>query len=190
MNLELFDQIYFARMNFNILDVKERLQDRYRWPKYYTENQESIWSRKNQATIKILLENQEYEDVFEPDDYVDWKKVIKMYDAGHTIILSRVEYLFLDIAKITNLLNAEYGEVTANLYAGKGTKTVSFESHDHNYNVIVKNVSGKSIWKIDENEYFLDDQASIYFKANTMHCVTQIIEPKLSITFNLPVNYK
>jgi len=189
MNQNLFDQIYFSKISFNMNDVKERLQDRYRWPRHYLENKNSLWSRKNQTTIKVLLEDQECEDVFDFDNYVDWKKVIRLYDSGYTIVVSGVEYLFSDISKITNLLNYEYGEITANLYAGKGTRTTSFEYHDHSYQVLVKNVVGKSIWKINDVETILEDQQAIYFKEHIFHCVKQIIEPKLSITFNIPPSF-
>lgn len=173
-------------MNFNILDVKERLQDRFRWPRFYMESPARSWSREGETTVKVLLEDEQNCGVYLNDNYLDSNKVIHLYDAGYTIVVSGVEYLFSDISKITNLLNYEYGEVTANLYAGKGTRSTSFEYHDHPYQVLVKNIAGKSIWKIGETEGQLEDQQAIYFKEHTFHCVSKIIEPKLSITFNIP----
>lgn len=164
-----------------------RILDRYRWPIEYIENPESFWSRKNKSSIEVFLENGTVSaNFFLNDNYVHSEKVLEYYTLGHTVIISKVEYISEDVAKITRILNEHYRDVTANIYWGKGTSSISFPLHDHNYHVLVKNVSGKSIWTVGDKEILLENQYALYFDAFTKHSVNKIIEPKLSITFNLP----
>ena len=68
---------------------------------------------------------------------------------------------------------------------GNGKKSVSFEKHQHDYPVIVKNIYGTSKWIIDNKEVILGNQDVIWFDKNTDHQVIEISEPKLSMTCNL-----
>jgi hypothetical protein len=187
MNEKLFNAID----NFNINDINEkfligRILDRYRWPSQYINSWTSLWSR-DCPSVEVLLNNTTQSGNFYlNDDYLNSKKVLEYYDLGHTVILSRVDYFSEDTTKITELLNDHYGEVTANIYWSKGSSSVSFPLHDHNYHVLVKNICGKSVWTIADQEILLENQQALYFDAHTQHCVKEILEPKISITFNIP----
>jgi hypothetical protein len=76
-------------------------------------------------------------------------------------------------------------EINTNCYLSKGTKCVSFPSHKHDYAVIIKNVFGKSEWEIDSNRYLLENQNVFFIDKCKWHCVKEIDNFKLSITFNL-----
>ena len=74
-----------------------------------------------------------------------------------------------------------------NFYFGNGKKSVSFDKHQHDYSVLVKNVYGKSKWIIDEEEKVLENQDILWFDKNINHQVIEINTPKLSITCNIDV---
>ena len=94
--------------------------------------------------------------------------------------------LFPDTIPIALALGQYVGkEINGNAYFSKGLKSISFDAHSHDYPVFVKNIYGKVKWVIDNNEVILQKQDSVFFKEHTTHQVTEIIEPRLSITFNL-----
>ena len=53
--------------------------------------------------------------------------------------------------------------IICNFYFGNGKKSISFDKHDHDYPVIVKNIYGESKWIIDEKEVVLKNQECIWF---------------------------
>ena len=75
--------------------------------------------------------------------------------------------------------------VNCNFYFGNGKKSISFNKHQHEYPVIVKNIYGNSKWIIDEKEVILKDQDVIWFDKNIDHQVVSINKPKLSMTCNI-----
>lgn len=185
MNNKIFDQIENINLSFAIDDLMERISDRYRWPRHYLKHVGG-WNYDNVPSIKAILQNdEEFFDFYLDDGYVDANKVHDMYNNGYTLVLSRVQYLFNDISKITDILMNEYGNATANIYVGKGTSAVSFKDHTHPYSVLVKNVQGKSVWVLNNEEFIMNDQHALFFGPNVTHRVDRIIEPKLSITFNI-----
>jgi hypothetical protein len=185
MNNKIFNQIENVNLSFTIDDLMERISDRYRWPRHYLKHVGG-WNYDNVPSIKAILQNdEEFFDFYLDDGYVDANKVHDMYNNGYTLVLSRVQYLFNDISQITDILMNEYGNATANIYVGKGTSAVSFKDHTHPYSVLVKNVQGKSVWVLNNEEFIMNDQHALFFGPNVTHRVDRIIEPKLSITFNI-----
>jgi len=172
-----------ARINLEIKekDILDRIQDRYRWPYTYP------YDKLPQPSIECINpDGTTHQDFFHKDGWVDSKKAIDLYQEGYTLILSRVHMLFPGIIPISMELGKYVGkEINGNAYFSKGLKSVSFEAHSHNYPVFVKNIYGEVKWIIDGQEIILKEQDAIYFKENTTHQVVEIIEPRLSITFNL-----
>ena len=160
--------------------ILERIRDRYRWPKGYP---------TGCPTLERIAGEDGYkeQDFFSPiDNCLLYDKFLKLYSQGHTFVISGVQYLFNDIADITDRLNKEFGiEVNSNIYISKGSKVVSYPYHQHDYSVIIKNIEGSSKWMIDNKEYTLEDQNVFFIDKFKWHCVKEIQEFKLSITFNL-----
>lgn len=176
----LLQFIYDMKINIEESAVIERVRDRYRWPRLYNTGCTSIERIVNSNGDKL-------QDFFsQHDDFVIYEDFLRLYEEGYTFILSGVQYLFNDIATITEKMSTVFGiEINSNMYISKGGKSVSFPYHKHDYSVIVKNVQGKSLWTMDGEEYILEKQNVFYIDKNKWHCVKQIIEPKISITFNL-----
>jgi hypothetical protein len=160
--------------------VLERIRDRYRWPKSYP---------TGCPTIERIARDDGYkeQDFFSPiDECLLYDKFLNLYSQGHTFVISGVQYLFNDIAAITDRLNREFGiEINSNMYISKGSKIISYPYHEHDYSVIIKNIAGKSKWLIDGDEYILEDQNVFFIDKAKWHCVKEIEDFKLSITFNL-----
>ena len=172
-----------ARINVEITekDILDRIQDRYRWPYSYP------YDQSPQPSIECInADGTTHQDFFHKDGWLDSEKAIGLYQEGYTLILSRVHMLFPDTIPIALALGQYVGkEINGNAYFSKGLKSVSFDAHSHDYPVFVKNIYGKVKWVIDNNEVILQKQDSVFFKEHTTHQVTEIIEPRLSITFNL-----
>ena len=75
--------------------------------------------------------------------------------------------------------------VNCNFYFGNGKKSISFDKHNHDYPVIVKNIYGESKWVINEKEMTLKNQECIWFDKFTDHQVIEIANAKLSMTCNI-----
>ena len=166
------------RVNITEENVLERLLDRFRWPIQYPWGQPSVEA--------INKDGSKHQDFFYRDGYIDSEKCIKTYEDGYTLIISNVGSLFKDTYKIQHLLNLEFkNNINCNFYFGNGNKSVSFDKHQHEYPVIVKNIYGNSKWIIDEKEVILKDQDVIWFDKNIDHQVVEINDAKLSMTCNI-----
>jgi len=178
MQSKIVNDIASRKINVTEDLLIERLIDRYRWPKFYPTGAPTL--------ERIEHSGEKVQDFFANDGYVDTHEILKFYNDGYTLIISGVQHLFKDIHNITADLYDELGYiVNSNIYFSKGQKKVSFDSHSHEYDVIVKNIAGKSKWIINNQEAYLQDQDVFYITKNIDHCVTEITSTKISITFNL-----
>jgi hypothetical protein len=172
-----------ASINVEIIekDLLDRIQDRYRWPYEYP------YDKQPQPSIECINpDGTTHRDFFNKDGWVDSKKAIDLYQEGYTLIISRVHTLFPSVIPLSIELAKCVGkEINGNAYFSKGTKSVSFGLHNHYYPVLVKNVYGKVKWIVGDQEVILQEQDTLFFKEYTDHQVVEIIEPRLSITFNL-----
>jgi len=162
-------------------DILDRIKDRYRWPYEYP------YDKHPQPSIEcIRADGTTHRNFFCNDGWVDSKQVIDLYQEGYTIILSRIHMLFPDIIPLSLELAKCVGkEINGNAYFSKGLKSVSFAMHNHDYPVFVKNVYGKVKWIVADQEVILQEQDVLFFREHTDHQVVEIIEPRLSLTFNL-----
>lgn len=167
-----------TNINFSFGYLVDRIKDRYRWPfRYYS----------GQPTVEIILEDGIKTDcIFSADGYVDPNQVLKYYEDGYTVLLSRIQTLHPDIINLAHIVNKYCNlEVNMNIYFGKGLSSVSFPKHTHEYPVLVKSVQGSSEWLIDNKNITLDGQKVIFFDKNIEHEVIKINSPKITITCNL-----
>lgn len=177
---KVLNMVYNSPLRITESMVLERIRDRYRWPKFYN---------TGCPTIERIAGEDGYkeQDFFSPiDDHLLYDQFLNLYKEGHTFVLSGVQYLFNDISAITNRLNEEFNiEVNSNMYISKGSKVISYPYHEHDYAVIIKNIDGRSKWLIDGEEYTLEQQNVFFIDKFKWHCVKEINNFKLSVTFNL-----
>ena len=177
---DVLEQIARMKIDLSEADVLERLFDRKRFPQKYHDGFSSI------DMIMDDGEKDESNYLFKEDGYLDSQKAVSAYLSGYTLILSDVGFLFEQTARLQYLLNDSFDqEVWCNFYFGKGERTPSFPPHSHPYEVIVKNIFGKSEWVIDSNAYIVQDQDVLYLPKESLHQVTKIFSTKLSITCNI-----
>lgn len=159
-------------------DILNSFDNRKRWPMFY------LWG---QPSIEIILENgNKTQDFFDTDNFVISEKIKDYYENGYTLILSNIGELFEDFKKVSDVLNNAFGKkININAYFGKGTKSVSFQNHTHDYPVLVKNVFGESDWIIQHEHVTLEQQNVLFFDAFAEHEVVKIYSTKLSLTCNL-----
>jgi mannose-6-phosphate isomerase-like protein (cupin superfamily) len=166
------------KIHFTEEMLLERLLDKFRWPKNYP------WGQPSIEIIDEGGQNQQY--FFEKEGYLDPIKAIKAYEEGYTLILSNCGSLTKDTWIIQQMMNSYCKEtVNINLYFGNGKKSLSFDKHSHEYNVLVKNIFGESEWIIDDNKHVLNNQNVLVIPKNVNHQVTKINSPKLSMTCNM-----
>jgi hypothetical protein len=171
--------------NHNILlnenDILNLLKMTNRWPIKY------FWG---QPTIEIISQwgNSIINDFFTADGIFIYDRWKDYYDAGFTTIIGNV----LDLTEELRILRKEIFKYTGtpingNFYFSKGSENhrVSFDYHNHDYNVIVKMIYGKSKWKINDIEHNIEKDTTLLINKNVMHSVIECTSPKLSLTLNL-----
>ncbi len=178
MNTE-FSLIQQKKINVSRNDILERLSDRYRWPIVYP------W---NQPSVEFILSDGSklHRELFLDDGYLNSDYAVQLYQSGYTLLLSNVGSLFNDFLYVQNILNKTLSKnININLYAGEGSKSVSFPPHTHEYDVLVKNISGKSVWILDDQNPVLQNQDILFVPKFSRHAVTSIVGDKISLTCNL-----
>lgn len=178
MDRKLLEIIKNKKVSLTEEQVLERFLDRYRWPKKYS------WG---QPSVEAILENgTKHQNFFSDDEYLDSEACIKCYEDGYTLIISNIGGFSKDVWTINQLLNYHFKvNVNCNFYFGNGKKSISFDKHNHDYPVIVKNIYGESKWIIDEKEVVLKNQECIWFDKFIDHQVIEIANAKLSMTCNI-----
>jgi mannose-6-phosphate isomerase-like protein (cupin superfamily) len=159
-------------------DVFNFLKMNTRWPKFY---------KSGQPSVEIISNYGQNKNFFFDDELVfDYNKWFKFYELGYTTIISNVLDLTEELREVRNLLNNTIGtKADGNFYFSRPGQKPSFEDHKHPYDVIVKQLYGKSKWKIDNITVDLYPQNTIIIPRNTLHSVIEKNEKKLSLTLNL-----
>ena len=167
------------KINLSEEDVFNFLKITRRWSIRYNSNDRTVetidqWGRNSISGFFDL------EGLFLFDE---WKK---FYDYGLTTTLADVLDLSIELRDLSEkLFNVCGKKLHANFYFSKGSESsrVSFNQHSHNYDVIVKPIYGKSLWKINNDNIMVEDQ-SFLIPAGTMHSVESCVDGKLSLTIN------
>ena len=171
-------------------DILNLLKIKNRWPfNHYSPN--SKGEALNNSVPPVITISQwrqnywgTYYDVSGIFLYDQWKKA---YDLGFTTILSDILDLTEELRDLDQKMFAFSGSpINANFYFSKGSENhrVSFDEHTHDYDVIVKMIYGKCLWKIGDKFVEMEDNTAL-IPAGTPHCVVESNSKKLSLTINL-----
>ena len=154
-----------------ILDL---LQIKYRWP---------------EPALEVINQCQKKSDgFFDSRGYVYYERWKRLYDLGFTSLLSNIMDLTAELRSLDDKLYEYKGsETNANMYLSAGTTKhrASFDSHNHDYHVIVKPIYGTCTWLINGQSQEVDPSDVLIIPAGTMHSVVENKEPRLSLTMNL-----
>ena len=170
-----------GKMNFHIdeYEIFKFLQIKKRWPIHYNDGQ---------PTIEIIdnIGNQSNKGFFNADSYFDFNKWLEIYNLGYTTIMSNILDLHQDLRNLQKYLNNSFGKrMNGNFYFSKGGQLPSFILHNHEYDVIVKQIYGTGHWILNNNELVLQEQNTLVIPARSNHQVYKITDKKLSLTINL-----
>jgi len=171
-------------------DVLNLLKIRHRWPfnKCLPHSKSELFYNGVPPVITISQWRQNYWGSYYDASgiflYDQWKKA---YDLGFTTILSDILDLTEELRDLDQKMYALSGaSMDANFYFSKGSEDhrVSFDAHMHDYDVIVKMIYGKCLWKIGDEFVEMEDNTAL-IPAGTPHYVVQSKSKKLSLTINL-----
>jgi hypothetical protein len=192
-----FEKIYKIvsefQLNFKEEDIFNFLKIRNRWPyQYYHDIDFSNLTSKNFeyfCPVQCIGYNNNpiYDEFYDKRGrfiFDIWKKY---HDLGFTTMISDV----LDLNESLRFLQQKIFEVTGtsvigNFYlTGTVNDTIpSWKHHKHSYDVVVKSIYGKSLWKIDDSMVELEDN-TIGILSNTYHSVISCPTKRLSLTINI-----
>jgi len=161
-------------------DIFDFLRITYRWPPKYPWGQPSI-----EIITQYVDSQQPFFDWLDGHFVFDeWKKY---YDIGFTSIISNVLDLNAELRSLRDKIFQYTGTyINGNFYfsAGSTKNRVSFDPHNHNYNVILKPIYGTSVWQISGSE-FETSKKSFLIPAGESHSVSKCVDKKLSLTLNI-----
>ena len=169
--------------NFNInlteKDVLDFLKIKRRWPIRYPCNQPSVEIINN-------IGNNTTKTLFDSNGYLNYENFYKLYELGYTAVISNVLDLNPALRELNSFLYKKIGtEINGNFYFSKGGQKSSFDEHQHEYAVIVKQIYGSGYWKINKHELILEPQKSVLLPVECPHEVFKIVDKKLSLTINI-----
>ena len=103
--------------------------------------------------------------------------------------MNKTEYIFLSNGYVGGASRFIYDHL--NYLVKKNKKTILIDDNPYKtysripYNVIVKQIYGKSKWLIGENKFVLEPNQTCLIPKNTGHAVIEKTENKLSLTLNI-----
>lgn len=182
-NQKLFNNLVYIISNFKInleeKDILNFLKIEKRWPYRYPWGQPSIEIISNLGEMRS-------DYLFKANGYLDYKKWYEMYELGYTTIISNVLDLTEELRNIKENIKINIGsEINGNFYFSKPGQKPSFDEHTHNYDVIVKQIYGKTFWKLNGEQFILNPQESFWIQKEAKHEVISKEEKKLSLTLNV-----
>jgi hypothetical protein len=159
---------------FNFLKIK------YRWVYKYP------WGQHSVEFIDLNGHNN-CEDLFTISGFLNFENWLYKYNLGFSSIISNVFDLNEDLRNLDKKIYDEFGKkVNANFYINKGfNKKPSFDHHNHEYDVIVKQIYGETEWKLNENFISMKKNNVLVIPKFTNHSVIKNNTKKLSLTINL-----
>ncbi len=162
-------------------DIFEFLKIYNRWPKQYS------WGQPSIEVINAFGEPHQFE-LFDSNNILNFNQFIKYYNNGFTFVLSNILDFNSNLRELeSNINNIIGGKINGNFYFGKGRLIglPSFPNHYHNYHVIVKQIYGECIWKIEDKTRQVKQGEIVYIKPLQKHQVVESKNSKLSLTINL-----
>jgi hypothetical protein len=185
--LDIVDKHEFTLTEDDILNL---LKIRHRWPfnRCLPHSKGEALNNSVPPVITISQWRQNYWGTYYDASgiflYDQWKKA---YDLGFTTILSDILDLTEELRDLDQKMFAFSGApINANFYFSKGSENhrISFDEHMHDYDVIVKMIYGKCLWKIG-GEFVEMENNTVLIPSHTPHCVIESKSKKLSLTINL-----
>jgi oxalate decarboxylase/phosphoglucose isomerase-like protein (cupin superfamily) len=170
-----------VNINLNEKDVLTFLKNEKRWPPHYTNSQPSV-----EIINELGTKSMDFFETTRDGTFLNYDKWYELYENGYTTIISNVLDLNDELRNLRSLIKKEIGiNICGNFYFGRPGKKASFDKHSHPYNVIVKQIYGKSKWLIGENKFVLEPNQTCLIPKNTGHAVIEKTENKLSLTLNI-----
>ena len=129
----------------------------------------------------------QHKGMFDSEGYLEYFKILDYYKKGHTIIMSNVFDLTEELRMLEGAISDSFAffPVYGNFYMSKEGKG-GFKSHDHQYDVYVKQIYGTSHWVLGETENITANSGDvIYIPKHTKHFVDNTDGPRLSLTINM-----
>jgi len=129
----------------------------------------------------------QHKGMFDSEGYLEYFKILDYYEKGHTIIMSNVFDLTEELRMLEGAISDSFAffPVYGNFYMSKEGKG-GFKSHDHQYDVYVKQIYGTSHWVLGETENITANSGDvIYIPKHTKHFVDNTDGPRLSLTINM-----
>lgn len=176
---ELASKIKNIHIPLEEKDILDFLKITRRW------QYRNVWGHPSVELIDDLarLQSERFFDMKGELIYDEWKKY---YDKGFTFILTNILDLTEELRKIDHIVREDSGWHTwGNFYFSKPGKKASFDLHQHEYSVIVKQIYGNSHWQIGEKKFILKPQEVCFIPKRTNHMVYNKNENKLSLTINI-----
>jgi len=169
------------KINLKNADVLNFLKVRRRWPHSYPWGQPAIEIITNKG------ESVNHYDLFKHDGFINFDIFKSYYDEGFTAIISNVLDLTAELRSLERKLTLGFGSpINANFYISKGnkTQTASFPAHEHEYEVIVKQLHGSSDWLVGGKSLVTHKNDVIVIPTGTQHQVVTVPEERLSLSIN------
>ena len=175
---KLCDIVKSSNINLTENDIFDFLKNKKRWPFSYPWNQPSVEVIDTSISVK--------KDFFDVDGFLNFYNWKKYYDSGYTTILSNILDLNEDLRQLDQKLYDETSLViNGNFYFSKPGQVASFKKHNHNYDVIVKQIYGESEWLLNDVPKKLKAGDVCLVPKNTLHQVINKTSNKLSLTLNI-----
>lgn len=181
MNINLLlENIEKLNISLSPEELKNFLKISRRWPlHYYGDKQKTVEIIDNYGEMRI-------NDFFDYKGYLIYEKWQKYYDLGFTSIISHCNDLNENLRNLNDLILNFTGNIpNINIYFSKGLQKNSFDKHKHNYFVIVKQIYGESLWKINDETIFLKNQGVLFLPKETYHEVLDNKIERMSLTISL-----
>jgi len=162
-------------------DIFEMFKMRRRFPHQFHDTVPSL------EVINSYDGQSQHRGIFDAQGFLEYSKVKKTYELGHTLILSSIFDLTDDLRMLESVISDRFAfyPVHGNLYMSKEGKG-GFQSHDHTYDVYVKQIYGTSYWVLGETESVTVRPGDvIHIPSFTKHYVDETDGPRLSLTINM-----
>ncbi len=170
-----------VNINLNEKDILTFLKNEKRWPPHYPNSQKSV-----EIINELGTKSMDFFETTRDGTFLNYDKWYELYENGYTTIISNVLDLNNELRNLRSLIKQEIGiNIWGNFYFSRPGKKASVDAHKHPYNVIVKQIYGKSKWQIAENQFVLEPNQTCLIPKNTDHAVIEKIENKLSLTLNI-----
>ena len=180
MNLEsIAERIKNINIPLQEKDILNFLKITRRWP---------FKNNLGHSSIEMIdsLARFQSERFFDMKGELIFDKWKEYYDKGFTFVLINILDLTEELRNIDHIVREETGWHTwGNFYLSKPGKKASFDLHQHEYSVIVKQIYGQSHWQIGEQKFVLKPQEVCIIPKRTNHMVYNKDEDKLSLTINI-----